>query len=808
MLTKNLTPFAFGAKICSRRPPQPEMTVVVRGSFTLRPGEAPAAIEDSLERGSLMGDRFADDDRANECVYATDFADFKLGAEVLLVGSCHAPGGRRVPDCPVQIRVGTWSKALHVFGQRVWTATGASKAEPFERMPLTWHNAFGGPGYDRNPVGKGFKTKELPNVERASELVTLPLDHPEPACFGPIHPEWPQRRALVGRQWGASYAKKRAPYLAEDFDWRFFCAAAADQQLEGYLRGDEPVRLLNLHPDAPRFETALPALRTRVFVRDLAASAREVDVRLDTLLFDLDQGRMLLTWRGVTPVAEDDLEDVAFLLVASEPLAEPPRALDHYRCILAEFAADPVGIGAAMPKDLVELGERMAQAPEGADPYPDAPDQGNPVSTMLARKLGPFASDMQQQVKQGVAQARSNVPASQAGTLEEALAEAARVDFDSPPVPLILKPGALPDPRLRPGMRKMLEQATTLREQAREPRLPAEARDKLLLQADELEKLPHDPRWRELDPEYTPPVAPISADEPGPGRNLSEQDLSGRDLRGVDLSGANLEAAILTKANLSGAKLVGANLRKAILYKTELGDAELDDADLTRVNAARVRARVASFRQAKLDEGFFENADLCDADLGLASGSYASFAHAKLVRAKLARARLTHCDFSHAELTEADFTSAELGRGQFVECRAERACFENAKLDRASFAEAQLVGANFVGAQGEAVHFLSAKLDGADLRYAKLDGAHFTKASAVAARFSCASLVGCRLYRACLDRADLSTTNLFRADLCKARLNEARFTGANLYDAKLLGAQGTGADFRDAVLTMSTLERG
>ena len=39
MLVKNLTPFAFGTKVCSRRPPQPEMALIVRGRFQLRNGE-------------------------------------------------------------------------------------------------------------------------------------------------------------------------------------------------------------------------------------------------------------------------------------------------------------------------------------------------------------------------------------------------------------------------------------------------------------------------------------------------------------------------------------------------------------------------------------------------------------------------------------------------------------------------------------------------------------------------------------------------------------------------------------------------
>ncbi len=39
MKTKNLTPFPFGAKLTARRPPDLEMTLIVRGAFRFVPHE-------------------------------------------------------------------------------------------------------------------------------------------------------------------------------------------------------------------------------------------------------------------------------------------------------------------------------------------------------------------------------------------------------------------------------------------------------------------------------------------------------------------------------------------------------------------------------------------------------------------------------------------------------------------------------------------------------------------------------------------------------------------------------------------------
>ena len=43
-------------------------------------------------------------------------------------------------------------------------------------------------------------------------------------------------------------------------------------------------------------------------------------MNLDTLCAEPDEGRLLLTWRGLDRVQEDDLRDVKTVLVASEKL--------------------------------------------------------------------------------------------------------------------------------------------------------------------------------------------------------------------------------------------------------------------------------------------------------------------------------------------------------------------------------------------------------------------------------------------------------------------------------------------------------
>ena len=62
LLQKNLTPFFWGPKATSRRPPQVEMALCVRGVFRLEPGKPVEAIEDLMDQGFMSGNQWAEDD--------------------------------------------------------------------------------------------------------------------------------------------------------------------------------------------------------------------------------------------------------------------------------------------------------------------------------------------------------------------------------------------------------------------------------------------------------------------------------------------------------------------------------------------------------------------------------------------------------------------------------------------------------------------------------------------------------------------------------------------------------------------------
>nr|WP_129352871.1 DUF2169 domain-containing protein [Sorangium cellulosum] len=259
----------------------------------------------------------------------------KVCGEVLVEG--YALSAEPVIARQVRVALGPVDKRLYVIGDRVWHTGGPSEPLPFQKMRISWENAFGGEGDPRNPAGKGAapilvdgkKVHLLPNIEWPAKLITSPSDTPSPAGLGPIDLTWEPRSKRVGT-YGARWFKTRYPELPEDFDPRFHNMAPEDQWLPRYFRGDEAFVVEHMHPDKPRVEGALPGLVARGFVRT-RSDERPTDVPMhcDTVWLFPHVERIALVWRGVFPVATDDEREVTEVVVGLERIGHPaPR--EHY----------------------------------------------------------------------------------------------------------------------------------------------------------------------------------------------------------------------------------------------------------------------------------------------------------------------------------------------------------------------------------------------------------------------------------------------------------------------------------------------
>lgn len=140
----------------------------------------------------------------------SDDVPFKPATDVVVIGSAFAPDGGTARRLEVGLRVGQVEHRIVVWGRRhvEWDGSGRPRLgapEPFQEVPLTYGNAYGGtdrrvalgpgqenlgellkllpvdhPGmYPRNPFGKGYLVAEgrvdgveLPNLEDSNDLLT------------------------------------------------------------------------------------------------------------------------------------------------------------------------------------------------------------------------------------------------------------------------------------------------------------------------------------------------------------------------------------------------------------------------------------------------------------------------------------------------------------------------------------------------------------------------------------------------------------------------------------------------------------
>ena len=319
------------------------LTVIVKGTFTIVPEGVAAVAEAQIP--ILFGDEPGDSEKGGAPKFEADTAPFKPRADILLVGKAHAPGGKPVRWLDAGLRVGTLQKVVRVSGDRAWISGGgklsapvSTEPEPFTEMPLVYEKAFGGIDTEsggfcaENPAGCGFYTRKspknidgapLPNIEDASRPIRSWTDHPAPAGFGPIAKGWAPRDRYLGT-YDESWKSERSPLPPNDFRYDFYNAAPPALQVEGYLRGDEEILLLNLEKSGKvrfRLPGIVPIATVEKTERWSGPSWNEpAPMRLDTLCLLPDEGRLFLVWRGRCPLTDlSALEVETVRIVASTP---------------------------------------------------------------------------------------------------------------------------------------------------------------------------------------------------------------------------------------------------------------------------------------------------------------------------------------------------------------------------------------------------------------------------------------------------------------------------------------------------------
>lgn len=267
-----------------------------------------------------MEDEFWGEPGQSSIKYMSEIHLSKPATDIILIGHAHAPNGMQTTQMECGIKVGNYTKKIRVFGDRHWDGAQKSQPEPFEKMPLTYENAFGGsyiakakgkqgePAgeiilHDVNPVGRGYcepgkKSDDggkLPNLEDPANLIKQPGDSPAPMGFGFIAPTWKPRIEYVGT-YDDAWQKNRAPYLPENFSNQFFNAAPVGLVCNEYQKGGELVILVGVCPEGPA-KFRLPEIHPKCSV-SVGGRIEKPEMLLETIVFEPDERRFSMTWRA------------------------------------------------------------------------------------------------------------------------------------------------------------------------------------------------------------------------------------------------------------------------------------------------------------------------------------------------------------------------------------------------------------------------------------------------------------------------------------------------------------------------------
>ena len=316
----NPTPFLMDRMVYLDKKAAERLVVVLKGTWTVSPrGDLRVAEKQDAIR---PGEEFRGEPGESSILNEAELGPAKPSTDVFLLGSAIAPGkGTRSMD--VSFRVGPVGRTARVFGERRWNTVlgveGIEGPEPFESVPLTYENAFGGkdasaedPKYHgeeaRNPVGRGFRSEKsravferalLPSVEDPRKLISMPGQGMEPAGFGPVGRHWMPRRRYAGT-YDAKWMDERAPLLPEDFDDRFHNGAPNGLVVPGRLEGGEPVEVAGCTPEG-RLAFRLP--RVEPWAKVLVGRwGKTLPLELDTVTVDTGAMELRLVWKGEVPV--------------------------------------------------------------------------------------------------------------------------------------------------------------------------------------------------------------------------------------------------------------------------------------------------------------------------------------------------------------------------------------------------------------------------------------------------------------------------------------------------------------------------
>jgi uncharacterized protein YjbI with pentapeptide repeats len=823
--------------------PAHSLTLVVKGCFDLAVDDKATFCTDP-DVGAITGDVTVDNKPSASLLYANDLVIYKPKADLSLSGVAYPLPGEA--GCRVIFAVGNWRKSLAVFNDRYWDGGSASAPAAFNEdtaaVPLTYENAFGGANFSANPVGKGLDKvtigkgealQPLPNIEHIDRFLSSPSQKSLPAGFGPLKDNWGDKTPIKGT-YGDKWLKEHFPYFPADFDWGYFNTAPADQQV-AYLAGDESLYFENLHPQLPHFNSQLPALRPRLFIKGQLADEpffTEVTLRLDSLHVDMQARQVHLLWRGIVGVQDDEFEEVSHACLYLEDMAtdKQPQAVYLAQFEASELEADTEhqlepfeseqGQDLAIEDAEVDLPKDTTDSAALEDEAVDAHDD---MDTVFAEQFDNIKKQMRE----------ANMPTELVDAVEPEMDPMAFMDKITKLYNLDFSAGEALIAKSQQDLKDLFtahgHDAGLL-----DFNLPEPAADE---GEDEASAAAKEPKVK-FDKSPGPSEQDMASGDLS-GADLSNQDLSERDFKEADFSGANLSGANISGSDFSAADLSQANLSEvnaqgAIFDNAIMTGIDASGADFTEASAIEALCQQAKFIKTDftlanlsgadftdsvlagalfcatmMEESLFELADLSQCQFLQVKATGANFNQANLRESFAEKSNLCEANFSQARLSLANFEYSDLSEAILESIDAQGIRLFECTLSRTRAGESSdFTGAEFIGGSGEGIIFVAANLSDAMFENIVLQGADFTEANLSQASFRHCDMKNAELVKADLSDTKLVGVNLFQANFTKATLTRTDLALTNLYGAEFYQASLQDANFKGANIKQTKIELG
>ena len=751
----------------------------------------------------------------------------KPNAEFLVSGHAYTAHSDDKTQCRVRVQVNDRVKQLQVYGDRYYLDNRITPPQPFEQMSLGWHNAYGGPGFENNPMGKGtveevingVRARRMPNIEWPDHPIRHFRDIIHPAGLGAQSITWPLRFGKVGT-YSDEWKKTDAPGFFPDMDPSLFNAAMADQIFQGQsqLPPNTEYRVWNMHPDKPCWQGTVPAWQVRCLIelQKTAASAPQMhDVELvpTTLWLVPHLESYIVLFHGTLPCWYDDGEEIRHILGALE-WAYSPKTHDHYlQYMQTRLDHDESALLAyedeqLLPENLKTAGFDIKPDLNGAmwekqhrlqrylllHARTDLQAMGLDAEQYLPEFVGPMPRPDMAQLREKQKK-RDLYAREQRAELVEAKAAARRFRQSEG------KDKALPALLGQPDFLKTMDELNdrinvpvldpekdhralnALQSQIREAQTAGD--NAAIVEQQRRRGFLFSAQYRSgtyvLDEIVARERRQQAVQAAQAGGHLHGMDLSGADLRGLVFHNCDLTQAVLMRADMTETTFDSCDFSEAVLFsgrfrKTQFRNCRFRTTNLSRTRFDTVVFAECQFHQAIVDESRFSACDFSGAHFSESVLRHLTFQNVAMAGLVLDATVMLECELDHVLAT-----GARLNKCAFYECRFINSAFADSCLTRCAFALCDMSHMSFAETELSAFTLIAENplvncdFSGSQISDGSMRGLHFQRP-----RFVQAIIRNTDCSKSVFEQADCRGMETPDGVFMRTEFRQSDFTAANL----------------------------